>query len=78
MGMLIVATILAVLPIAGGFPDEVTAAVNFFAPYVGIVDPLLPLDTLLRIATLTFALTLGVWTFRGLRWLYQFVPFVGK
>jgi len=78
MGVIIVSTIVGLLPTGTGFPSNVSTAINYFAGYVGIVDPLLPLDTLHTIVLLTIGLELAIFGFKMLRWLYKFTPFIGK
>jgi len=77
LGALIIDTIVFLLPTGNGFPAEVSSAVNYFAGYVGVVDPLLPLDTLHTIILLVIGLEIAVLTFKMVRWLFGHVPFVG-
>jgi len=78
VGVLIVSTIVGLLPDGTGFPSEVSTAVSYFAGYLGVVDPLLPISTLKTIILLTISLEMSIFAFKFLRWLYKFTPFVGK
>jgi len=77
LGAFIIDSIVFLLPEGSGFPANVTSAVNYFAGYVGIVDPLLPLSTLHTIILLVIALELAILTFKMVRWLFGYVPFIG-
>jgi len=77
LGSLIISTIVLILPTGSGFPAEVGNAVTYFSGYVGVVDPLLPLDTLHTIILLVIALEIAILTFRMMKWLFGHIPFFG-
>jgi len=77
LGAFIAQTILLVFPNSSGFPSEVDSAVSFLAGYVGILDPLVPMDTLLQVLTLVIVYELAIFAFKGFRWLFSHVPLVG-
>lgn len=77
LGAWIISTVVFLLPSGGGFPTEVGTAINYFAGYVGIVDPLLPIDTLHTIILLVVGLEIAILSFRMAKWLLSHIPFVG-
>jgi len=74
----ILTLILAVFPASAGLPSEFTSALSTFSGYVGIIDPLVPVATLATAVGIVMSYELVVFTFKGLVWTYQRIPFVGK
>jgi len=77
LASLVIDAIVFLLPTGAGFPTEVSTAVTYFASYVGVVDPLLPLDTLHIIILLVIGLEIAVLTFKMAKWLFSHMPYVG-
>jgi len=77
LGTYIANVILSIFPVSTGFPPEVSIAVTFIAGYVGILDPIVPIDTLLTVLTLVVTFELLIFAFKGFKWLFGHVPFVG-
>lgn len=74
----ILALVLAVFPESAGLPSEFTSALGTFSGYVGIIDPLVPVTTLATAVGIVLSYELIVFTFKGLVWTYQRIPFIGK
>jgi len=70
-------TVLSIFPDSSGIPTGFTTAVDYFAGYVGILDPLVPLDTLGTVFLIILTYELSVWGFRGFRWVISHIPLVG-
>lgn len=77
LGEFVINGIVLLLPTGTGFPTEVGSAVTYFSGYLGVVDPLLPLDTLHTIIMLVIGLEVAILSFKMVRWLFGYVPFVG-
>jgi hypothetical protein len=70
-------TILSFFPDSSGFPADVDNAILHIAGYVGILDPIVPLQTLATVLSLVIAFELSVFGFKALRWLFSHVPMIG-
>jgi hypothetical protein len=70
-------TLLVPFPTSSGFPTEVNDAIAFIGSYAGILDPIVPIQTLATVVGLVVTFELAVFAFKGLRWLVSHVPFVG-
>lgn len=71
-------TIIEVFPVSTGFPPQVATAFTFVGGYVGILDPLVPIDTLLDCILILITVRLIIFGFKVLSWVYGKVPFVGR
>jgi len=69
--------LLSLFPDATGLPVGFTTALDYFAGYVGILDPIVPLDTLATTFALIITYEVSIFAFRGFRWLISHIPFVG-
>jgi len=69
--------LLSVFPLSTGLPTQFTEALNYIAGYVGILDPLVPIDTLGTTVGLILAYELLIFAFRGFRWVISHVPLIG-
>jgi len=65
-------------PVSSGFPSEVGEAFTYLGGYVGMIDPLVPVDTLIEAVTILVTVELGILTFRILAWLLGKIPFVKR
>lgn len=70
--------ILSIFPASSGFPAEVDTAIDYIAGYVGILDPIFPLDTMLSILTLVITFELAIFGFKGVRWIVSHLPFINS
>lgn len=68
----------AVFPTGDGLPPEVFTAVSTLGGYIGVLSPVLPINTLSTVLILVITLELIIFGFKMFRWLFGFVPFIGK
>jgi hypothetical protein len=76
-GAYVASFILLVFPDSQGLPDEVSEAATYLGGYLGILDPLVPVSTLLTVLTLLVTFELAIFAFKAFRWLFSHVPWVG-
>jgi len=69
--------VIAVFPTSSGFPPEFADSVSFIAGYAGMFDSLVPLATLVSAVTILLSVELIVLTFKGTKWLFGHLPFIG-
>lgn len=69
---------IAIFPISQGFPSEVAQAFTYIGGYAGMLDPLVPLDTLATTVGIVLSIELLILTFRMLEWIFSKLPIVGK
>lgn len=74
----IVTLILAVFPASTGLPAEYDTALATFSGYVGILDPLVPIATLVDAVTIVLLYEITIFTFKGIAWTYHKIPLIGK
>jgi len=74
----ILGVILNVFPSSPGLPEEFHNALATLTGYVGILDPLVPIQTLATALSIIFLYEFTVFSFKGLAWVYHKVPFIGK
>lgn len=73
----VLSLIISIFPSSTGFPSDVDTAVSSIGGYLGILDPLVPISTMLTILTLIITFELTVFAFKGMKWLFSHVPFIG-
>jgi len=66
-----------VFPAGSGFPQAVHDAASQVGGYVGILDPIFPIDTLYTILGLVIIIEVAILGFKSLKWLLSFIPFIG-
>jgi len=69
--------IFGIFPTGGTFPTAFHTAMSTLGGYVHLLDPLVPMATLLTCVTLVFGVEIGVFGFKVFRWLFSYVPLVG-
>jgi len=69
--------LISLFPPSTGFPEEVLDAAHVLGGYLGILDPLVPLDTLAVVVGIVFSVELGIFGFKTLKWLFSHVPLIG-
>jgi len=69
--------IINVFPLGTGFPQIVHTASSQIGGYVGILDPIFPIDTLYQIIILLIGIEIAILGFKSLKWLMSHIPFVG-
>jgi len=73
----IVSFISSLLPASEGFPAGVATAFETLGGYVGILDPLVPIDTLRFCIGIVIALEIAILGFKTARWFFGHVPVIG-
>jgi len=69
--------IIGLFPDSVGFPEEAHTAMTSLGGYLGIWSPILPIDTLLTVVTLTLSVEIGIFGFKTLKWIISHLPWVG-
>jgi len=69
--------IVSVFPAGNGFPAQVHTASQQIGGYVGILDPIFPIDTLYQIIILVIVIEIAILGFKSLKWVISHIPFVG-
>lgn len=72
-----VAFLIGLFPTGGTLPTELHDAVVYLGGYVGMLDPIVPVATLLTCITLIVTVEIGVWSFKAIRWAISHIPFFG-
>jgi len=75
---LIISTLLLVFPASEGLPTEFSTALTTLSGYVGILDPIVPISTLASALGIILLFEATIFAFRGISWVYQRIPFLGK
>lgn len=75
--LFILQTILFIFPASEGFNSETITAITTIGGYTTIINALVPMDTLGQIFGLVVAFEVLVFTFKGLKFILGYVPFVG-
>jgi len=70
-------SVLSLFPIGTGFPASFHSAITSLGGYLHILDPLVPISTLLTCVTLIFGVELAVFGFKTLKWLLSYIPWFG-
>lgn len=77
LGYSIINGIIGFFPTGPGFNVEVHDAVTSLGGYLQILDPLIPIATLLTVVSLVFTVEIALFGFRTLKWVISHIPFVG-
>jgi len=73
----VLAVLVNLLPVSTGFPASVATAFTTLGSYVGVLDPIVPIDTLRTVLVLLVSIELIIFTFKTAKWLFSHVPLVG-
>jgi len=73
----LLALITSVLPSSSGFPSGVATAFSTLGAYVGVLDPIVPIDTLRTVLVLLVSIELLIFTFKTAKWVFSHVPLIG-
>lgn len=65
------------LPQGGTFPEDAHQAMIYLGNYLGILDPLVPINTLGIIVTLVVGVELSIFSFKTIKWIISHIPMVG-
>jgi len=74
----IISFVISFFPESDGLPSEVSSALSYFGSKIGILDPIVPISTMATIISLIFTYELLIWTFKGIKWMLNHLPFIGK
>jgi len=69
--------LIGLFPAGTGFPTAFHTAVQALNGYLYMLDPIVPIDTLLTCLTIIFGVELALFGFRTLKWLLSYIPFIG-
>jgi len=69
--------LISLFPVSTGFPPEVLEASHVLGGYLGILGPLVPLDTLAVCVAIVFSVEVSIFGFKTLKWLFSHVPLIG-
>lgn len=69
--------LIGLFPTGTGFPEGFHTAVTALGGYFHILDPLVPISTLLTCLSLIFGVEIAIFGFRTLKWLISHIPFLG-
>lgn len=69
--------LISVFPLSTGFPVEVHEAATALGGYLGILDPLVPIETLTTVVGILFSVEIAIFGFKTLKWLMSHVPGIG-
>lgn len=69
--------LISVFPVGTGFPDGIHSAFSTLGGYFHILDPLVPISTLLTCVLLVFGVEIALFAFRTLKWILSYIPFIG-
>ena len=73
----IITLLIGIFPTSPGFPSDFQTAITTIAGYSTIADAILPFSTLGQIIGLIIAFELLVFSWKGLRFILSYVPFIG-
>jgi len=69
--------IIGLFPVGTGFSATIHNAFKGLGAYLGILDPLVPIATLISAVSLVIGVELAIYGFRSLKWLISHLPAVG-
>lgn len=69
--------LIGLFPTGTGFPTAFHTAVTNLGGYLHILDPLVPISTLLTCLTLVFTVEIAIFGFKTFKWIFGHVPLIG-
>lgn len=69
--------LISFFPAGSGFPASFHTATTALGGYLHILDPLVPINTMLTCLTLIFTVEIALFGFRTLKWVLSYIPFIG-
>jgi len=72
-----IAWIISWFPVSSGYPQVVFDAVDTISGYMGLIDKIIPLETLAYCLAIIFSVELLIWGFKTVKWIISHIPFVG-
>jgi len=73
----ILSWLIGILPNSIGFPTEAHTAMSGLGGYLAIWSPILPMATMLTVITLVFGVEIGIFSFKGIKWIISHIPWIG-
>jgi len=73
----LISWLINIFPASTGFPAAATTAFSSLGGYIGVWDPILPIATLATCVSLVFALEIGIFGFKTLKWIFSHIPYIG-
>jgi len=70
--------LLTVFPSSTGFPPEIATAVTQVGGYTAIINAVFPLDVLSDVVIAVITFELIIFAFKTIRFVFGYVPLVGK
>jgi len=70
-------SVISLFPVGVGFPTAFHTAVAGLGGYLRILDPLIPINTLLSCILFIFGVELVIFGFKTLKWIMGHVPIFG-
>lgn len=77
IGFAIINFIKELFPISTGFPPAFNDSVAQISGYAGIIDSLVPVQTLLTVLTIVFSVEIAIFVFKFFRFIFGYVPLIG-
>lgn len=77
LGYTLISGLISIFPTGTGFPTGFHTAVTNLGGYLHILDPLVPISTLLTCLTLVFTVEIAIFGFKTFKWIFGHVPFIG-
>lgn len=68
---------LSLFPAGTGFPSAAHDAAKALGGYFGVLDPLVPISTLVSCVSLIVSVEVGLFGFRTLKWIISHIPAIG-
>jgi len=59
------------------FPASVTTATQYLGSNIGMLNPIIPLDTLGVVLGIIVSVEIGIFTFKTAKWAFSHLPFIG-
>lgn len=69
--------LIGLFPNGTGFPTEVHTAFSTLGGYIGLIDVLVPVSTMLWCLTLIFGVEIAIFGFKTVKWIISHIPFIG-
>jgi len=69
--------LIGILPTSTGFPQQAHDAMAGLGGYLTMWSPILPIATLLTCLGIVFGVEIGIFSFKGIKWIISHIPFIG-
>lgn len=68
--------LIGIFPVGTGFPESFHEAMITLGSYLHILDPIVPMNTLLTCLIFVFSIDIAVFAFKVLKWIISFIPII--